>query len=271
MPAEQLISQQIRCPVPCVHRGSVIDLQHLLHLVKCFTADQRRDSALYAHLILEQVYTRISFILEDRPEGIFSKRLAPDGAQPFLVQQPHNVHTGVALCVFIKDQLHRGRGIRVDDILFRFRVNRVSQRTMPADGLTLLCAGTDTPADVLGELQAVILCHALQNAFQNDTLRAVWNGLGDVLYPDIILFAAVFVECDLLTISPETVYLPDDDDRKLMLCRIGQHLLESLAVVVLTRFSPVNVFFDDGVPLCLCVHLSRAYLTLYALFCLRMR
>ena len=141
---------------------------------------------------------------------------------------------------------------------------------MPADGLTLFCAGTDAPADVLGKLQAVILCHALQHTFQNDTLRAVWNGLGDVLHPDIILFAAVLVERDLLTISPETVYLPNDDDRKLMLCRVGQHLLESLAVVVFTRFSPVNIFFDDGVSLGFCVHLSRAYLALYALFCLRM-
>ena len=112
--------------------------------------------------------------------------------------------------------------------------------------------------------------NALQHTFQNDTLRAVWNGLGDVPHPDIILFAAILVERDLLTISPETVYLPDDDDRKLMLCRVGQHLLESLAVVVFTRFSPVNIFFDDGVSLGFCVHLSRAYLALYALFCLRM-
>ena len=45
-----------------------------------------------------------------------------------------------------------------------------------------------TSADILGKLLGIVGCNTLDNSFQNDTLRGVWDSFGN-----IIDFDAVFL------------------------------------------------------------------------------
>ena len=79
-------------------------------------------------------------------------------------------------------------------------------------------SGNPPTPDILTELQTVVFGHPLQYAFKNHAFRAFSHVLCDILHPDAVFFAPVFVERDFLPVASEPVHLPDDDYRELF-CR----------------------------------------------------
>ena len=70
----------------------------------------------------------------------------------------------------------------------------------------------------------------------------------DVLHPDTVFLAAVFVECNFFPVPSEPVNFPDDNYRELLFAAIGKHLLKFVPVVRPAAYSAVNVFVNDSVP-----------------------
>ena len=94
-------------------------------------------------------------------------------------------------------------------------VQLIAQRHPATGEPALFGVLTIAAPDVLGELQTVVFCHALQNTFQNNTFRAFTHVLCDVFHPDTLLFAVVFVGRDFLAVPSESVNLPNNDDGEL--------------------------------------------------------
>ena len=108
----------------------------------------------------------------------------------------------------------------------------------------------------------------LQDAFKDYAFRSFHYVFRDVFHADTVLFRSVFIKCDLFPVPSEPVNLPDDDDRELMFCRVRQHPLEFLTVVIRACLCPVAIFPDDRIAFCLSVLMGGSKLSLDGCFLL---
>ena len=196
-------------------------------------------------------------------QAVFGKLTAPEGTEPPVVELGNNFRNGAALGIHIKHQADRWRRFRIYHKFFSGGIRFVPQRPIAPGALAFLCTCPLATQDVLGKLEAVIFSHTLKHAFQNNALRAVWDAFSNIHHFYTILFTAVFIESDLLTVTPEAVYLPQYNDVKLFLSCIFKHLLELLTVITTATLSPVNIFMHYRVAVSRCVFVRLRELPFY--------
>lgn len=102
-------------------------------------------------------------------------------------------------------------------------VGRVADRQRGPTVQTLLRGLPHASHDLLAEVGGVVLGQALQDALQNDPLRAIRHGLPGIHEVDACPLQLHFTEGYVLAIPPEAVNLPDDDALEAPLLRVVQH------------------------------------------------
>ena len=168
------------------------------------------------------------------------------GPQSLLIQGMDDLGLSLSANVPLKHLPDDGSTLWVDLELL-VRSGTITERAIAAGALALRGTDPQAPADVLGELEGVILRHALQHAFQNDAFRGVRDAFGGVYDFDAVLLAAVLVERDLFLVAPHAVHFPEDQYSGAQSFQFPQHQLELVPVVVGAGHGPVRVFLDDGV------------------------
>ena len=254
-----------------MRRGAPVDLEHLLYLVERFRVNDGGDTALHSDLpVFEIVDADILLVFEHRPEAVLCVGLPTRRQQSPAVEFCGDLRDRLPSGVHGKDfPDYRGR-IRVNDKIFLV-VQFVPHRDKAARVLAFLGVLPVAPADILRQLEAVIFRHALQNTFQYDSFRGIWQVLRDILHPDPVAFGLILVKGDLFPVAPEAVNFPHDDNLKLPGRAILEHTLKFVSVVIPASLRPVNVFPDDCIPPGHCVGLSGGYLPLNGLLPLTVR
>ena len=198
---------------------------------------------------------RYTFYFQHRADTVDGQRLPFPCPQALRVEMFDNLLLGVPILlgvpsgVHLKDAPNQRRGLRIRlQILVRSRP--IPQRERTAHTLPLAGHIVHAPLDIGGQLNGIVFRHPLQNRLQNDALWGIRDTLRSIEYLDAVLFASIFFEGDLFPVAPKAVDLPDNDRLKLVLCRVLQHLLELLPVVISACLCPVDILMDGW---CSCV------------------
>ena len=159
--AEQFPRQKVICLGPLVRRRPLVKFQHLLGLLKHFHVDDGGDAALDTDLtVVVGVDPDVFFVFQQGAETVAGKRLASQRPQTLFVQALNDLRLRLTIGVALEDLAHDGGLFRVDLEAFVW-TDTVPQGAGAAGALAFGCTDPVPPADVLRELEGVILRHAL--------------------------------------------------------------------------------------------------------------
>ena len=242
--AEQLGGEQIVVLCLSTGRGFLIFGDFLLHILKQFQRNDRRDGIRYDH-IPEFQFSDVPPVLEHMFNAVISKRPAHRVLDAVFVQPiPDFLHGGAFLVLPERFQYKR-RGERVN-VELPLRIQRIAEgstATVAAAFQDILSLSTH---DLLGKVSGVVFRITFQHRFQNDTLRPLGDDLGGRHELDTVLLQLGLVPGAVVAVPGKTVELPDQHDIKQLFVAVLDHLLELRAVVRFCRNGTVDIVLDDG-------------------------
>ena len=242
--AEQLGGEQIVVLCLSTGRGFLVFGDLLLHILKQFQRNDRRDGIRYDH-IPEFQFSDVPPVLEHMFNAVISKRTAHRVLDAVFVQPvPDFLHGGTFIVLLERFQ-HKRRGERVN-VELPLRIQRIakgSTTTVAAAFQDVLSLSTH---DLFGQVSRVIFGVSFQHRFQNDALRPLGDDLGGRHELDAVLLQLGLIPGTVVAIPGKAVKFPDQHDVKQLLVTVFYHLLELRAVVCLGRDGAVNVVLDDG-------------------------
>ena len=101
--------------------------------------------------------------------------------------------------------------------------------------------------DVYRQIRRIVFGHAFKHTFKNNPFRVILYSLHDGHDANAVLLQLCFVNRAVISVSSESVELPDNDRLKLLLRRVCNHALEIAPCVLRSRLCPVYIFADDGI------------------------
>lgn len=237
-----------------------------LAAVKQIAVDHGGDTSLDADIGV-LINTQIHLVGDDAQDGILIEGVAARGADPVGVEVGNDIGGGEPGGVLLEDVAHGGGLLRVDAVVL-VRPNIVAEAAITAQRNALHGAFALATAQLLGELGAVILGKGFHQAFQNDPLGTVHNGLRCIQDLDAVFAQTVFIDGTIIAVAGKTVGLPADDGIKGMVVTVRDHLLEGGTIVCFAGDVPVDVFLCDGEAVAAGVGLAVVALPLDALLVL---
>ena len=127
-----------------------------------------------------------------------------------------------------------------------FIINDITNWTCTAVAFAFERVFRQPARHLLGEIGRIILCKALQDGFQQDTVCAGRNHFGCGNDADIILFEQHLIAGAVVTVAGEAVELPDDDHIEQVLVAVFNHFLKRGAMVCPCRIGAVDVMLQYG-------------------------
>lgn len=125
--------------------------------------------------------------------------------------------------------------------------------------------------NLLGQISRVKFGISFQHGFQNDALRSIRYLLFGRDHFYAILFQNVLVMCAVISVTGETVKLPDNYDLKEPLCTVLDHALKLRTVCGFRRQCTVNVTSDNRYAVALGIIAALAELSFDRFFPLAVR
>lgn len=237
-----------------------------LAAVKQIAVDHGGDTSLDADIGV-LIDTQIHLIGDDAQDGIFIEGVAARGTDPVGVEVGNDIGGGEPGGVLLEDVAHGGGLLRVDAVVL-VRPDIVAEAAITAQGNALHGAFALATAQLLGELGAVILGKRFHQAFQNDPLGTVHNGLRCIQDLDTVFAQTVFIDGTVVAVAGKAVGLPANDGIEGMAVTVRDHLLEGRTIVCFAGDMPVDVFLCDGEAVAAGVGLAVVALPLNALLVL---
>ena len=243
LPAKQLCGQQILllCLVP--GRGFFICRHAFLYPVEQLLRNDCRDAAGLDDISVSEL-ADISAVVQHSSDAIDIHLAAAIGANPLQVHLVDNLTHARAGRITLKGLQHDWRGNRID-LIELVLVDHIAEGRRPAVEFALQRVFRHAAVDLLCQFRRVVLRHAFQNRFQQDTLRAFRNGLRGGHDPDAVSPQHGFVMGGVVAISGKAIQLPDENDIKRSAAAFFDHLLKLRAVVCLRGICPVNIGSND--------------------------
>ena len=242
--AEQLGGEQIVILCLSTGRGFLIFGDLLLHILKQFQRNDRRDSIRHDH-IPEFQFPDVPPVLEHMFNAVISKRTAHRVLDAVFVQPIPDLLHGRAFIVLPERFHHKRRGERVNmELPLRIqRVAKGSTTTVAASFQDVLSLSTH---DLFGKVGGIILGIALKNGFQNDALWPLGDDLSGRHEFDTVFLQLGLVSGTVVAVPGKAIQLPDKNDVKQLLVAVFYHLLKLRAVIRLGRDGTVNVMLNNG-------------------------
>lgn len=195
-------------------------------------------------LALVLILPDVTGITQDVGHTAARQGFAITGAISATVQFFDNLLLWYAIGVLLKHIADAGGALVVHHQLFILHLVAVR------DGATAIIplgdAFPQAAPYVLGQIGGVVFRHGFQQPFQDNALRAIRDVLLHGHDLDAVLLQLRLIDGAVVPVAGEPVQLPDDHHFKLLLGGVLDHALETRALILRARQSPVYVFPDHG-------------------------
>ena len=242
--AVQLGGQQVIVLCLSPGRGFLVFQHFLLHIIEKFHRHDRWNRIGNQDITVFQL-TNIAAVAQHMLDGVKGHRPATLVLDALFVQPVPDLPHGLTIVIPLKRFRYERRSQRVD-FKTAVGIDGVSKRDCTAGELALEGILRHTANHFLRQVGRVVFCIALQNRFQNDTLRPLGNDFRSRHKLDTVLLQLGLVPGTVVAVSGKAVKFPDQHNVKQLFVTVLYHLLELRAVVRLGRDGAINVVLDDG-------------------------
>ena len=178
--AEKLAGQQIvgaLIPAGTAAAGAVIG-KLLLAAVEQITVDHGGNTTFNADIGI-LINTEIHLIGDNAQDRIFIELVTAGSAYLAGVEVSHDLSGGVPGGVLLEDIADSGSLLLIDAVML-ICADVIAEGTVAAQGDALHSTFALAAAKLLGQLGTIVFCEGLHQAFQNNALGAIYDGLGGI-------------------------------------------------------------------------------------------
>lgn len=259
-PTEQLRGKQIKVLCLVTGGGFLIFDPHLLNPIKQVLGNDSGEG-IRNHDISVLVFTDVLAVTQHTAHRVKADSIALNAPNLTIIQIHAKLFDGFTSGVSFKDLKHDGSEKRVRKIVL-FLVQHQTKGNRTAVTLAFQSVFRMSTHDLFRKIGGIILSHAFQHRFQNDTLRSLRDSLHSGNDFHAVLFQGILISGGIVAVTGKAVQLPDDHRVKELLCAVLNHPLKIRTLICFSGKRPVNVSPYNAVTVALGVIFAFPKLTL---------
>ena len=181
--------------------------------------------------LVKNINASVFFICEDVMQTILIKITAAFCSHSSVIKFFYDSRISVAFSKHRKNQTDSRGFFLVNNKMFCFRVYRISQRSTAPIVFAFKSSLTLTLHNFTTEVDGIVLTHAFKQTLKNDTFRRIVKIFKHASQGNSVSAKFTLIYCRVISVSRKSVELMDNNHIKKFLRTIGNHLLESRALI----------------------------------------